>query len=45
MCQFGRHELTPGHEQNVINAYNKMHVGYKVKMEWGIGGLNRNGND
>jgi hypothetical protein len=38
MCQFGRHELTLGHEQNEINAYNKMHVGYKVKMEWGIGG-------
>jgi hypothetical protein len=38
MCWLGRHELTHGHDQNAINAYNKMHVGYKVKMEWGIGG-------
>lgn len=24
---------------DVVNAYNKMHVGFHVKMEWGIGGL------
>ncbi len=22
-----------------IQAYNKMHVGFKIQMEWGIGGL------
>jgi hypothetical protein len=39
MCRLGRHELAPRHDQNVVNAYNKMHVDYKVKIEWGIGGL------
>jgi hypothetical protein len=38
MCWLGRHELTPRHDQNAINVYNKMHVSYKVKMEWGIRG-------
>ncbi len=31
--------------QNVIRAYNKMHVKYKMRMEWGIGGLKKNGNN
>jgi hypothetical protein len=26
----------------VIWAYNKMHVGFRVRMEWGIGGLKQN---
>ncbi len=39
MFQLGKFELAHGHDQNVINAYNKMHVGYRVKVEWGIGGV------
>jgi hypothetical protein len=39
MCWLGKHELTPRHDQNAINVYNKIHVGYKVKVEWGIGRL------
>jgi hypothetical protein len=39
MFQLGKLKLAHGHDQNVINAYNKMHVGYRVKVEWGIGGL------
>jgi hypothetical protein len=39
MCWFGRHKLPPMHDQNVINVYNKMHDGYKVKVEHEIGGL------
>jgi hypothetical protein len=35
MHNFGRHEL------HVVHAYHKMHVGYEVQMEWGIGGLKR----
>lgn len=23
----------------MVDVYNKMHVGYKVTMEWGIGGM------
>ncbi len=25
-----------------MNEYNKKHVGYKVKVKWGIGGFKRN---
>jgi hypothetical protein len=39
MFQLGKPKLVHGHDQNVINVYNKMHVGYRVKVEWGIGGL------
>ncbi len=41
MCQLGRHELSLAHDQNLANVYNKMHVGYKVRVEWGIWGLKR----
>jgi hypothetical protein len=41
MCQLGRHELSFMHDQNLINVYNKMHVSYKVRVEWGIWGLKR----
>jgi hypothetical protein len=34
------HELAHGHD-NVMNVYNKMHDGYRVKVEWGIRGLKR----
>ncbi len=27
--------------QDAINAYNRMHFGYKVRMEWGMGGSKR----
>ncbi len=39
MFQLGKLKFVHGHDQNVINAYNKMHVGYRVKVEWGIRGL------
>jgi hypothetical protein len=42
MCWFGKCEFVLGHDQNIINAYNKMHVGYKIKVKWKIGGFNRN---
>ncbi len=35
-------ELFSNTHPNAMNAYNKMHVGYKVKVEWGIGGFKRN---
>ncbi len=44
MWQLGRHELLPRHDQNVINAYNKMHDDYKVKVEQEIGGLKQKWN-
>jgi hypothetical protein len=37
MCWFGKCEFVPKHDQNVNKAYNKMHVGYKMKVEWKIG--------
>ncbi len=36
-----RCEIRPNANQDVIKTYNKMHVGYKVRVEWGIGGLRR----
>jgi len=27
---------------DAMHAYNKIHVGYRVHVEWGIGGLKRN---
>ncbi len=38
MRQLEKLELAFGHDQDVINVYNNMHVGYRVKMEWGIRG-------
>jgi hypothetical protein len=34
------HKFAPGHD-NIMNVYNKMHDGYRVKVEWGIRGLKR----
>lgn len=34
--QLGKHEFAPRHDLNVVHAYNNMHVGYKVHVEWGI---------
>ncbi len=39
MWHFKRCELTFGHDLNVMHAYNKMHIGYKMWTKWGIGGL------
>jgi len=33
MCWFGMCEFVPRHNQYVINVYNNMHVGYKIKVE------------
>ncbi len=41
MKRIRRCEIGLNVDQDVIRAYNKMHVGYKVQMEWGIGGLKR----
>ncbi len=38
--KFVMHELAHGHD-SVMNVYNKMHDGYRVKVEWGIRGLKR----
>jgi hypothetical protein len=40
MQWFVRHKLALGHILNVMQTCNKMHVGYKIWMEWGIGKLN-----
>ncbi len=36
MRRIGRCEIDLNVDQDVIKAYNKMHVGYKVRVEWGI---------
>jgi hypothetical protein len=33
--------MAPNANTDIVHAYNKMHVGYKVHVEWGIGGLKR----
>ncbi len=39
MHRLGGCEFAPKHDLNVINVFNKMHVNYRVRVEWGIGGL------
>jgi len=39
MHQFGRQELAPCNDLQLVQLYNKMHVGYKVQVEWGIRGF------
>jgi len=34
--QLGRCGCALGHDQNIINVYDNMHVGYNVRVEWGI---------
>ncbi len=41
MRRIGRHEISPNANKDAIKTYNKMHVGYKVWVEWGIGELKR----
>ena len=33
------HKIGKEISQEVIDAWNKMHVGYCIQVEWGIGGL------
>ena len=35
----GTQELPEGVDTGSIRAYSKMHVGYRMHVEWGIGGL------
>jgi len=42
MWQIGWCELSLNTHPNTMNAYNNMHVGYKVKVERGIGGFKTN---
>jgi hypothetical protein len=39
MQQFGRWRFSPIHALDAMHAYSKMHVGYGVQVEWGIGGF------
>ncbi len=39
MHQLRRCEHAFGHDQNIINVYDNMLVGYNVRVEWGIGEL------
>ena len=32
-------ELEENHNETAVNAYNKMHASYMVRVEWEIGGL------
>jgi hypothetical protein len=41
MRRIGRCEIGPNADQDVIKAYNKIHAGYGVRVEWGISGLKR----
>ncbi len=41
MKRIGKFEVGPNVDQDSIKTYNKMHVGYRMQMEWGIGGLKR----
>ena len=39
MWRIQRHKIGERISQEVIDAMNKMHVGYRIQIEWGIGGL------
>ncbi len=41
MQRIGRWEITPNADMDVVHAYNNVHVGYRVQVKWGIGGLKR----
>ncbi len=41
MQRIGRRGITPNSNMYIVHAYNKMHVGYKVHVEWGIGRFKR----
>jgi hypothetical protein len=35
MRRIGRREVAPNSNLDVIQSYNKMHVGYQMQVEWG----------
>jgi len=40
MKRMGKWKVPPDvNHDGAIQAYNKMHVGFKVQVEWGIGGF------
>ena len=39
MRRIGVREVPDPTNMNAVDAYNKMHAGYRIKVEWGIGGL------
>lgn len=39
MRRIGGREIPEGADMNPISLYNKVHAGYRVRVEWGIGGL------
>jgi hypothetical protein len=39
MRRMGRQELQSNVDHGVVDVYNKMHVGFRVQVEWGISGL------
>jgi len=41
MWKIGWWELTPDVDHAIVWAYNKMYAGFRVQVEWGIGGLKR----
>jgi hypothetical protein len=41
MRKIGQWELMPDIDHAVMGAYNKMHVSFKVQVEWGISRLKR----
>jgi hypothetical protein len=41
MRHVGTRELHADADLSTVRAFNKMHVGYRVRVEWGIGGLKR----
>ena len=41
MRRLGEREIPEGADLSRIRLYNKMHAGYRIRVEWGIGGLKR----
>jgi hypothetical protein len=41
MQRIGKWEITLNIDMDAMHAYTKMHVDYRVHVEWGIGGLKR----
>jgi hypothetical protein len=41
MRRIGQWELAPNADHAAMRTYNKIHVNFKVQMEWGIGGLKK----
>jgi DDE superfamily endonuclease len=41
MRRVGQRELPEDAQMEAVDIYNRMHVGFRVRVEWGIGGLKR----